>query len=45
MNLCHRDGRPVALDELYSWAGISAERGEELLRALEHEESAVPHER
>jgi hypothetical protein len=45
MNLCHRDGRPVALDELYSWAGISAERGEELLRALEHEESAVPLER
>jgi hypothetical protein len=43
MNLCHRDGRPVALDELYSWAGISAKRGEELLRALDREDSAGPH--
>lgn len=45
LNLCHRDGRRVPLDEICSWAGISAERGEELLRDLEHDKSAEPHEK
>lgn len=34
LDLAHRDGRPVLLGEIYTWADVSEERGRELFQNL-----------